>query len=493
MSKFPENFYWGGATAANQYEGGYNEGNKGLTVSDFITNGSHVEPRKLTWKNDETQKEGITNALFPSIPAGAKPALLDGYYYPSHQATDFYHHYEEDIALMKEMGFKCFRMSISWSRIFPNGDDEYPNEEGLQFYDKIFDLLKKSGIEPLVTLFHFDLPIHLTNEYGGWKNRELIKFFEKYAATVLNRYKGKVKYWLTFNEINHIDMAPFLSFGTLDASPQSRAQSAHNMFVASALTVKLAHEIDKENQVGMMLAYRPLYAYTCDPLDQIKVMEMQQERHFYSDVMMRGEYPEYRLKKYERENIVLDDSKEDYELIKQYPCDILSFSCYGSNTETIHTEGLDISSGNFSMGVKNPYLQTNAWGWATDPACLRIACNTLYERYHKPLWIVENGIGWTDKLENDGFIHDEYRINYLKQNMQSMKDAITIDGVELLGYTMWGCIDLVSAGTGEMKKRYGFVYVDMDDYGKGTLKRYKKDSFYYYQKIIKNNGQLLDW
>lgn len=286
-------------------------------------------------------------------------------------------------------------------------------------------------------------------------------------------------------------MAPFLSFGTLDSSPQSRAQAAHNMFVASALAVKAAHEIDSSNQVGMMLAYRPLYTYTCDPKDQILVMEMQQDRHFYSDVMMNGEYPAYRLKRYEREGIKLEDCPEDYTYLKKYPCDILSFSCYCSNTETVHTEGLDTSGGNFSMGVKNPYLKTNAWGWALDPDCLRIACNTLYERYHKPLWIVENGIGWADLKEADGSIHDDYRIEFLRQNISSMRDAIVIDGVDLIGYTMWGCVDLVSAGTGEMKKRYGFVYVDMDDFGNGTLARSRKDSFYWYKKVIATQGEDL--
>ncbi|MGH1812388.1 family 1 glycosylhydrolase [Enterococcus entomosocium] len=491
MSKFPESFMWGGATAANQYEGGYLEQGKGLTVSDFITNGSHTENRKLTWKDPLANTEGETDALAPEMPQTAIPAILEGHYYPSHQATDFYNHFREDISLMAEMGFKCFRMSISWARIFPNGDDELPNEEGLKFYDSVFDELNKRRIEPLVTLFHFDLPVNLAVKYGGWKNRKLIDLFHKYSKTVMARYKGKVKYWLTFNEINHIDMAPFLSFGTADSSAQARAQAAHNMFVANSLTVKSAHEIDDDNQVGMMLAFRPLYTYTCDPLDQIKVMEMQKERFFYSDVMMQGRYPEYRIKKYERENIVLNDTQEDYELIENYTNDILSFSCYGSNTETVHNDGLDTSSGNFSMGVKNPYLKTNAWGWATDPACLRIACNTLFERYRKPLFIVENGIGWADVKDENNAVHDSYRIEYLRENIQSMKDAINIDGVDLLGYTMWGCIDLVSAGTGEMKKRYGFVYVDMDDFGEGSLNRYKKDSFYWYKKVIETDGSNL--
>lgn len=489
--KFPEHFYWGGATAANQFEGGYAEGRKGLTVSDCITGGSHTVARKLTWANPQTGETGVTSALMPEIPDGAVPAVLDGYYYPSHKAVDFYHHYKEDIRLMAEMGFRCFRMSVSWARIYPSGEDAEPNAEGLAFYRAVFEELRKYSIEPLVTLFHFDLPLQLAVRYGGWKNRALIRLFERYARTVVNEYAGLVRYWLTFNEINHIDMAPFLGFGTLDTSPQAAAQAAHNMFVASSLAVRAAHEADPRNKVGMMLAYRPLYTYTCDPADQLKVMEMQQERHFYSDVMMNGEYPAYRLRKYEREGIVLEDTPEDYDLLKKYPCDILSFSCYSSNTETVHSDGLETSGGNFSMGVKNPYLQTNDWGWAIDPACLRIACNTLYERYHKPLWIVENGLGWSDVREADGSVNDTYRISFLEKNLNSVFDAVVHDGVDLMGYTMWGCIDLVSASTGEMKKRYGFIYVDMDDSGNGTMARSKKKSFEWYRELIRTNGGIL--
>lgn len=488
---FRKDFYWGGASAASQFEGAYAEDGKGLTVCDFITGGDHTHPRKVTWRNTQTGKSGTADPFCPDFPGTAVPAILENVRYPSHEAVDFYHHYKEDIALMAEMGFKCFRMSISWARIFPNGDDSVSNEKGLHFYDKVFDELMKYGIEPLVTLYHFDLPVHLSIRYGGWKNRELISLFEKYAKTVINRYKGKVRYWLTFNEINHIDMAPYMGFGVSDHSASSRAQAAHNMFVASALAVKAAHEADERNMVGMMLAYRPLYTYTCDPMDQLKVMEMQQERFFYGDVMMRGTYPSYRLNKYKKEGIILDDTAEDYDLLKKYPCDFLSFSCYGSNTETVHSADLHTTGGNFSMGVKNPYLETNEWGWATDPVCLRIACNTLYDRYQKPLWIVENGIGWKDKLVN-GQVHDNYRIDYLRKNLSSMRDAVNVDGVELLGYTMWGCIDLVSASTGEMAKRYGFIYVDKNDDGTGTFKRIKKDSFYWYKEVIRSNGECLN-
>ena len=492
---FPKNFMWGGATAANQFEGGYLEGGKGLNTSDVMTSGSYKEPRKITWVNIKNGQKGYTEMRYENdmyIPEDTIPSIIEDEYYPSHIASDFYHHYREDIALMGEMGFKTFRMSINWSRIFPNGDDKEPNEEGLKFYDDIFDECLKYGIEPLVTLSHYETPLNLTIKYGGWKNRKCIDFFENYAKTIFKRYKNKVKYYLTFNEINCMELGAFMAGGIIENTPQNKAQGAHNQFVASAKAVKAAHEIDDRIKVGQMLAYQPEYTYTCDPQDQLLIMENMQDIFFYSDVQTGGHYPAYRLKKYEREGIVLDTNPEDYILIEKYCADFLAFSCYGSSTYTTHVEKLEEATGNLAMGVKNPYLKTNEWGWAIDPLCLRLACNTLYDRYHKPLWIVENGIGWNDKIEDDGCIHDNYRISYLRENFQSMHDAIDLDGVEIMGYTMWGCIDLVSASTGEMKKRYGFVYVDADDQGHGTFKRYKKDSFYWYKKVIASNGQDME-
>lgn len=492
---FKKDFLWGGATAANQYEGGYREGGKGLNTSDVLTAGAYDKPRRVTWKNIKTGETGSTPFGFGGkdtrqVPEGTVPAVIDGEYYPSHEATDFYHHYKEDIALMAKMGFKVFRLSINWARIFPNGDDKEPNEAGLAFYDHVFDECQKHGIEPLVTLSHYETPLNLTIKYGGWKSRDLIDLFVRYAVTVFKRYAGKVKYYLTFNEINAMEFMPFMAGGIVEMTPQNKAQGAHNQLVASALTVKAAHELPFDLQIGQMLAYGPLYPYTADPADQLQALTAMQDMYFYSDVQVGGHYPNYRWKKYEREGITLDDRPEDYALLAKYPADFLSFSCYGSNVITTHKEDAK-SAGNLQRGVKNPYLKANAWGWAIDPDVLRIALNNLYDRYHKPLWIVENGIGWDDQIAADGKIHDHYRIEYLQKNIQSMYDAVTKDGVDLMGYTMWGCIDLVSAGTGEMKKRYGFVYVDRDDTGHGTLKRTPKDSFYWYQKVIKNNGEDL--
>ncbi len=494
MAKFPKTFLWGGATAANQYEGGYAEGGKGLSTSDVMTNGEHTIPRRITWKKKDGT-EGYTASTFGgyfNIPEDAEPCLLDGYYYPSHTATDFYGHYKEDIALMAEMGFRCFRMSIQWPRIYPNGDDEQPSEEGLQFYDNVFDECKKYGIEPLVTLSHYETPLGLSIKYNGWADRRVIDFFVRYIKTVFKRYDGKVKYYLTFNEINAIGMMPYMGGGVIHDSDQVRADAGHHQFLASALTVKEAHENYPDLKIGMMLAYQPVYGYTADPKDQLLALKRMDETCFYSDVQMLGRYPNYVLEEYARKGIKLPFEEGDLELLKEYPCDFLSFSCYGSQTVTTHEDAIEGSGNMFPGSVKNPYLQTNAWGWATDPEVLRIALNQLFNRYHKPLWVVENGIGWADVKEEDGSVHDTYRIDYLRENIKSMRDAVNLDGIPLMGYTMWGCIDLVSAGTGEMRKRYGFVYVDRDDKGEGTLARSRKDSFFWYKKCIASDGEDLD-
>ncbi|OUP09731.1 family 1 glycosylhydrolase [Collinsella sp. An2] len=493
---FPKGFLWGGATAANQYEGAWDEGGKGPSTADVMTNGSHHVPRRITWRDPTTGATGSTpvfEACEQGFPEGVEPTVIEGEYYPSHLATDFYHHYREDIALMGEMGFKCFRLSINWTRIFPNGDDAAPNEEGLAFYDKVFEECERHGIEPLVTLSHYEMPLHLVTAYGGWINRKVVDHFVRYATTVMKRYLGKVRYYLTFNEINMVGLGCFIAGGLTDVSAQAKAQAAHHQFIASALTVKAAHELSDDIMVGQMLAYNPNYPYSADPADDLLVMEREHGTLWYSDVQTGGVYPPYRKREMERESIVLDMAPGDEELLAAYPADFLAFSCYGGSTVSVRQKELEAAEGNLAMGiVKNPYLEANAWGWATDPYCLRLALNTLYDRYHKPLFVVENGIGWEDVLEPDGSVHDGYRIDYLRKNIQSMKDAVELDGVDLMGYTMWGCVDLVSAGTGEMRKRYGFVYVDRNDEGEGSFARTRKDSFYWYQKIIATNGEDLD-
>jgi 6-phospho-beta-glucosidase len=484
--RFPENFLWGGATAANQYEGGAFEGGKGLSICDVMTGGSLTKRRQLTWVNPVTKETGYTEVMFKKpivLPEGAVPGVIEGEYYPSHKSVDFYHRYKEDIALAAEMGFKVFRMSISWPRIFPNGDEDTPNEEGLRFYDQVFDELKKYGIEPLVTMSHYEMPLHLAVEYGGWVNRKPVGFFEDYARTIFTRYRDKVKYWLTFNEIDILEGNTYIGGGIMNYSEQNVAQAAHHLFVASAKAVKAKEEINPDMMVGEMLAYMPIYAYSCNPKDQLMAMNTAREAFFYSDVQVGGHYPNYRLKEYERKGITVKMEPGDLELLAEYPCEFIGYSCYKSACVSSEQPG--------NRNVANPYLKQSQWNWPIDPDCLRLALNQLYDRYHKPVWVVENGLGAEDIVE-DGKIHDQYRIDYLRDSVKSIHEAIELDGVEVLGLTVWGWIDIVSAGTGEMKKRYGMVYVDLDDQGNGTLERIRKDSFYWYQKVIQTNGTDLD-
>ena len=485
---FPNNFLWGGATAANQYEGGYLSGGKGLATADTITNGDMKTPRKIVVELKDGARQVISR--WQDVPNGAIAVIDDNQYYPSHIATDFYHHYQEDIALMGEMGFKTFRMSINWSRIFPNGNDCKPNEEGLQFYDHVFDECLKYGIEPLVTINHFDLPLNLAIQYEGWLNRKTIDFYMNYCRTIFNRYKNKVKYWLTFNEINFL--RDYSTLGITEASNlQKQQQAIYHLLLASAKAVELGHQINSDFKIGLMIANILFYPETCNPKDAIAEMEMARDfKDFYYDVQCRGYYPSYKLKELERQNVILQKEDGDEQILRKGTVDFISFSYY--NSSVISTdENKEKSGGNQLSGVRNPYLEESEWGWPIDAEGLRLVLNRLYDKYQLPLMIVENGLGAIDNIEDDGSIQDDYRIDYLRKHIAQIKKAIEYDGVEIWGYTPWGCIDLVSAGTGEMKKRYGFVYVDMDDYGQGTLQRKKKKSFEWYKKVIASNGEDL--
>lgn len=406
-----------------------------------------------------------------------------------------YHRYKEDIALFAEMGFKTYRMSIAWSRIFPMGDEKEPNEAGLKFYEDVFKECQKHGIEPLVTITHFDCPMHLIKEYGAWRSRELVGFYENLCRVIFNRYKGLVKYWLTFNEINMILHAPFMGAGLYfekgENEEQIKYQAAHHELVASAIATKIAHEVDPENKVGCMLAAGAYYPYTCNPEDVWASRKSDRENYFFIDVQSRGEYPAYALKEMGRNGIQIEMEPGDAALLKEHTVDFISFSYYSSRVSTTDNELLEQTAGNIFASVKNPYLQASEWGWQIDPLGLRITMNDIYDRYQKPLFIVENGLGAVDTPDENGYVEDDYRIDYLAAHIQAMKDAVELDGVDLLGYTTWGCIDLVSAGTGEMKKRYGFIYVDRDNQGNGTLARSKKKSFNWYKKVIDSNGENL--
>lgn len=465
---FPKEFLWGGATAANQFEGAYNVDGKGLSIQDVMPHGIKT-PRTEGPTADNMKLEGI----------------------------DFYNRYQEDIALFAEMGFKTFRVSIAWSRIFPKGDEDNPNELGLAFYDKVFDECLKYGIEPLVTLSHYETPLHLAEEYDGWKNRKLIGFYENYVRTVFTRYKGKVKYWLTFNEINSILESPFMSGGINTPKDQLSKtdlyQAIHHEMVASSLATKIAHDISDDYQVGCMVLSMPVYPLSPDPKDVIKAMEESHKNEMFTEIHVRGQYPGY-MKRYLRENNIEIKWEPGDEEILQNTVDFISFSYYVSVCATANPKLNNRGEGNLLGGVPNPTLTASEWGWQIDPYGIRVVLNDLWDKYQLPLFIVENGLGAVDELieleDGTKTVNDDYRIDYLKQHLIQVEEAIE-DGVEIMGYTSWGCIDLVSASTAELKKRYGYIYVDRNDDGSGTLKRFKKKSFYWYKDVIASNGVSL--
>ena len=485
MSKrtFPEGFLWGGATAANQVEGGWKEGGKGISVSDCARSHLDVDVTDYHAQNKVTS-EDIEKAL----------ATDDEVYYPKRHGSDFYHHYKEDIKMFAEMGFKVYRLSIAWSRIFPNADDPEPNEEGLKFYDNVFDECLKYGIEPLVTMSHYEPPINLVLKYNGWYNRKTIDMFVRFVETICKRYKDKVKYWLTFNEVDSMIRHPYTTGGLIeDRFPGKNFeevifQAMHHQFVASALATKICHEVIPGSKVGCMLTKLTYYPYTCKPEDVLTMQQSMRSTYCYSDTQVFGEYPAYLLSRFRNKGINIVKETGDDEIMKAYPVDFVSFSYYHSSCVAADTTNLEQAAGNTITAVKNPYVPSSDWGWQIDPIGLRISMVDLYDRYRKPLFIVENGLGAVDKVEEDGTINDQYRIDYLKAHMKAMLDAIELDGVECMGYTSWGCIDLISESTKQMSKRYGYIYVDCDDYGKGTYKRIPKKSFYWYKDVIATNG-----
>ncbi|EGT4598477.1 TPA: family 1 glycosylhydrolase [Clostridioides difficile] len=465
---FQKNFLWGGAIAANQAEGAYDEDGKGLSISDVLS---------------------VGKGRFDNV----KLEIDENKYYPSHEAIDFYHTYKEDLKELSDLGMKCFRTSIAWSRIFPNGDENEPNEKGLEFYDNLFDEMIKYGMEPVVTISHFETPLGLIKNYGGWKNRKLIDFYENYCNTIFKRYKNKVKYWMTFNEINHAHTLPIIAAAIEikedDTKLQNIYQASHNMLVASAKAVIKGHKINENFKIGCMLSLSPIYPASCKPEDVFESYQLRRRSLFYSDIHMLGEYPAYFERIISENHLNIHIEYEDKEILKKGVCDYLGFSYYRSSLHEVGMKILGNTGG--ILGKKNPYLKETKWGWPIDPLGLRYVCNELYDRYHKPLFIVENGLGASDEIETDGKIYDYERMEYLKKHVEMVKEAIK-DGCEIMGYTWWGPIDIVSAGTGEMKKRYGFVYVDKNNDGLGTLKRMRKCSYDYYKQIISTNGEDLE-
>ncbi len=472
--KFPENFMWGAAMAANQCEGAWQEDGKGPSVVDLLPSAAGGR-----WDMLYHPEKYLDRELS---------------YYPSHEAIDFYHRYPEDIRLLAEMGIRAFRTSISWPRIYPNGDDETPNEKGLAFYDRLFDECLRCGIEPVVTLCHFDTPYALVQKYGGWRDRRVADFYCRYCRTVFERYKGKVRYWITFNEINMLTHIPFLGGGLLLEGEENRQQvmyqAAHHQLVASAMAVRLAHEIDPQNQVGCMLAAGSFYPYSCRPEDVMASVEKNHENYLFIDVQSRGAYPGYAKRLFAENGVELQMEPGDEELLRNNTVDYVAFSYYSSRLIGTGEETKNVVDGNAVTTLRNPYLDITAWGRQIDPVGLRVTMNDLYDRYQKPLFVVENGLGCADCPQEDGSIQDDYRIDYTRRHIRQMGEAMK-DGVECMGYLTWGTIDLVSAGGGEMSKRYGFIYVDRDDAGKGSLERRKKKSYDWYRRVIASNGEDL--
>ncbi|MEC3736365.1 6-phospho-beta-glucosidase BglA [Bacillus safensis] len=477
MMTLPKDFLWGGALAAHQFEGGWNEAGKGPSVVDVMTAGAHGVPRQITETIEEDK------------------------FYPNHEAIDFYHRYKEDIAMFAEMGLKCLRTSIGWSRIFPKGDEAEPNEAGLQFYDDVFDELLKHGIEPVITLSHFEMPLHLAREYGGFRSRKVAEYFAKFAEVCFNRYKDKVTYWMTFNEINNkmdVNNPLFLwtnsgvSVKEGENAKEVMYQAGHHELLASAWAVAKGKEINPAFQIGAMVSHVPIYPYSSNPEDVMLAEEYMRQRYFFPDVQVRGYYPSYALKEFEREGYHIPFEEGDEESLRKGKVDYLGFSYYMSTTvksDTVSDHNGDIVNGALPHGVDNPYIKSSDWGWSIDPTGLRYTLNRFYDRYQIPLFIVENGFGAIDQVEDDGSIHDPERIQYLASHIEALKKAIEYDGVDLIGYTPWGIIDIVSFTTGEMKKRYGMIYVDRDNEGNGSMKRLKKDSFTWYQNVIATNGE----
>lgn len=471
-----ETFFWGGSLAAHQCEGHWQAGNKGPAIMDFVTKGSHQTPRTITSAIEKQQQ------------------------YPSHQGIDFYQRYQEDIALFREMGFSALRISIDWSRIFPKGDEQTPNQAGLAFYEAVIDTLLANQIEPIITLYHFEMPIHLVHAYGGWKNRQVIAFYLHFCETVMRFFKEKVRYWVTFNEINHLDpqveqsdiftyMIAGVKYSEMTNPKEELARIGYHMTLASVKAVRLAHKINPQSQVGCVFGLNPIYPYNCDPQHILQAF-LENDRDYYQiDAMCQGRFPIYKIKEYQKLGITLPIEPSDAEDFAQGRLDFIGINYYMSSVSIPTTAASDDPS--LFGGMQNPYLTQSKWGWGIDPLGLRFVMNYLYRRYGLPLFITENGLGAEDTLTEDGCVHDAYRIAYLSKHIEQVKLAQQEDHVACLGYLVWGPIDLVSATTGEMRKRYGFIYVDLDDEGNGSLQRIKKDSFRWYQQVIASNGTHL--
>ncbi|MBS4456620.1 6-phospho-beta-glucosidase [Tuanshanicoccus lijuaniae] len=465
-------FLWGAAVAANQLEGAYLSDGRGVSNIDLLPYGKD----RLAIAKGEMHYTCVSEDA----------------YYPSHNAIHFYDKMKQDIELLHELGLKCFRFSISWSRIFPTGLEENPNEKGLSFYDELISELEKYNIEPIVTITHFDVPKGLMDHCGSWRSREMVNHYLKFTRVLFERFKDRVKYWISFNEINMLLHKPFtaagITFEENEAKEQIIYQAAHYQMVASAYATKQLHEIDKNAKMGCMLAAGEFYPYSCNPVDIRRAQKDNQKNYYFVDVQARGSYPRWALKKIDL--LGIDISPSDIKVLRENTVDYISFSYYASRTSKEDVSDVDTNTGNAAGGVVNPYLKRSEWGWMIDPLGFRITINSIWDRYQKPLFVVENGLGAQDLIDDHHQIEDDYRIEYLSQHISEMILCIEEDSIPIIGYTMWTAIDLVSASTGEMKKRYGLVYVDKDNEGNGTLRRVPKKSYSWYKKLIESSGKI---
>lgn len=466
---------WGGATSASQYEGGWQEGNRGMDTQD-------CRPYQKRSSNATTTTRLLTQTTIDQ----AKAVSVDSGY-PFRKGSDGYHHIHEDMDLLEELGLDIYRLSISWSRLYPKGDEEEPNPEGIAYYNQIFNRIRNNNMKVFLTMNHYAVPLYLVEHYGGWTNRKLITFYLRFAKTVFEQWGDCIDYYLPFNEINAGYFSPYNGVGLVrkEDSPYDQSlvfQSLHHQFVASAKVIQLGHEMVK-GSFGCMIACFCYYPYSCKPEDNMKLInEENVNQWFCMDVLSRGAYPHYIWRFFEERGIHIEISAEDKQVLKDHTADFVSISYYQSSV--ISVEEKEKTAGNLVVSTINPYLKATKWGWQIDPIGLRISLNKVYDRYQKPVFISENGLGSEDILDANNHIHDAYRIAYLQEHFEQIHEAVK-DGVEVLGYIMWGIIDIVSAGSCEMEKRYGVIYVDADNEGNGSYARYKKDSFAWYQNYIK--------
>lgn len=487
---FSEDFLWGGDISAAQIEGAWDQGGKSPTEPDYYL-GSTKDAMRFAYYRTADGEIGKVLQYSGQLPEGAQYIIKEGEFYPNHVASDFYYHYKEDIKLLGEMGFKALNLTISWARILPAGIKGGPNQEGIDYYTSVFKELKKYNIKPIVTMYKYDMPAFYVTDLGGWSNRQLIDEYVEFNRICMEAFQDFVEYWVTFNEINILKLFLDINSNVTQEDRQRVFEETHNQFIAAAKVVKLGHELNAKFKIGGMVAGVTVYPLTSDPKDNLAAQKSLQDNFFFfGDIFVRGYYPSFAKRVFDQYQVFLDVSEEDAQILKEGKSDFLATSYYATNCITTHPELIDEVHGNLTFGVKNPYLSITEWGWQIDPEGLKYNLHAIYDRYQVPILIVENGIGAIDQLESDYSIHDDYRIAYHKQHIEKMAEAVA-EGVDLIGYTTWSCIDLVSFSTGEFRKRYGMIYVDMNDDGTGTQKRYKKDSFYWYKKVIATNGREL--